>query len=248
MNDERMTIDELARAAGMTVRNVRAHQTRGLVPPPALEGRTGYYGTQHLARLKMVTDLQGAGFNLGAIKALLDAAPVGSEEEVLRFERALLAPWGSEDAEIFSADTLLENFNDPDPHVVERAISLGLIVPLDDGRFEVPMPSIFRAGRELYSMGIPAERSLDVLEALLENVRGVASAFVRLFIDEIWRPFEAAGEPAEKWPEVREALERLRPLASDALNASFQNVMAGAVEEAFGREFQRRQGEQEEAV
>jgi DNA-binding transcriptional MerR regulator len=244
----RLTIDELAREAGMTVRNVRAHQTRGLLPPPELQGRTGYYGPRHVARLKMITDMQGAGFNLGAIKALLDAAPPGSEEEVLRFERALLAPWGSEGAQVFDPDELLAIFESPDPQVVRRAVELGLINPLDDGRFEVPMPTILRAGRELYSMGIPAQRSLDVLEALLQNVRGVAAAFVRLFIDEVWRPFEQGGEPPEKWPEVREALERLRPLASEALSASFQKVMSDAVEEAFGREFQRRQGSQEEAV
>ena len=28
----------------MTVRNIRAHQSRGLLPPPQLRGRTGYYG------------------------------------------------------------------------------------------------------------------------------------------------------------------------------------------------------------
>jgi DNA-binding transcriptional MerR regulator len=244
----RKTIDELARDAGLTVRNVRAYQTRGLLPPPELQGRTGYYGDHHLARLRMIKDMQAAGFNLGAIKALLDAAPPGSEEEVLRFERALLAPWGSEDPQVFDPDELLAIFKSPDAEVVRRAIELGLISPLDDGRFEVPMPTILRAGRELFSMGIPAERSLDVLEALLQNVRGVAQSFVRLFIDEVWRPFESSGEPPESWPDVREALERLRPLASEALTASFQKVMSDAVEEAFGREFQRRQGSQEEAV
>ena len=36
-----MTIDELARATGMTVRNIRAHQSRGLLPPPEVRARTG---------------------------------------------------------------------------------------------------------------------------------------------------------------------------------------------------------------
>ncbi len=38
-----LTIDELAQRTG-TVRNVRAHQSRGLLPPPEVRGRTGYYG------------------------------------------------------------------------------------------------------------------------------------------------------------------------------------------------------------
>jgi DNA-binding transcriptional MerR regulator len=243
-----MTIDELAREAGMTVRNVRAHQTRGLLPPPALERRTGFYGSQHLARLRLIRDMQAAGFNLGAIKNLLDAAPPGAEEEVLRFERALLAPWGSENPQVFGSEELLEMFGNPDPAVVERATSLGFIVPLEDGLFEIPMPTILRAGRELLSMGISGERSLDILESLMHHVDGVAASFVKLFLDEVWRPFEAAGEPPERWPEVREALEKMRPLASEALAATFQRVMSTAVEQAFGREFQRRLGNQEEAV
>jgi hypothetical protein len=38
---------------------------------------------------------------------------------------------------------------------------------------------------------------------------------------------------------VVEALERLRPLASEALLATFQLVMSDVTEEAFGRELKR---------
>ena len=38
----RITIGELAEAAGMTVRNVRNHQARGRLAPPSLVARTGY--------------------------------------------------------------------------------------------------------------------------------------------------------------------------------------------------------------
>ncbi len=36
------------------------------------------------------------------------------------------------------------------------------------------------------------------------------------------------------WPEIEEAIERLRPLASDALLAIFQQRMGGQIEPAFG--------------
>ena len=45
--ESRLTIDELARETGMTVRNIRAHQSRGLLPPPVVRARTGYYGPEH---------------------------------------------------------------------------------------------------------------------------------------------------------------------------------------------------------
>src|SRR5216117_2990830 len=86
-----MTIDALARRSGMTVRNIRAHQSRGLVPPPEVRGRTGYYGDQHLARIELIREMQTEGLNLEAIRRLVKN--VGdSSAEVLDFTRALRAP------------------------------------------------------------------------------------------------------------------------------------------------------------
>jgi DNA-binding transcriptional MerR regulator len=72
--EERLTIGELAAAAGMTVRNVRNHQARGLIGPPRLEARTGYYGAEHLERLQLIRAMQAEGFNLEAIRCLLGGA------------------------------------------------------------------------------------------------------------------------------------------------------------------------------
>jgi DNA-binding transcriptional MerR regulator len=235
-----MTVDELARRAGMTVRNVRAHQTRGLLPPPRVVSRTGYYGPEHLARLRLIRDMQAAGFNLAAIRRLLDAAPPGAGEELLLFERALMGPWGPEEPEVIESQVLLEIFGPQSEGLLDRAADLGLLVPLDDGRFEVTMPTLLRAGREMADLGVPLERMLDAVEGILRHAGGVANEFVRLFVDGVWRPFEEAGEPPDRWPRVRQALERLRPLASQALVAAFQRTMERAVEGAFGRELDRR--------
>src|SRR5262249_47721237 len=53
-----LTIDGLAARAGMTVRTVRSHITRRLLPPPRLVGRTAYYGDEHVARLELIATLQ----------------------------------------------------------------------------------------------------------------------------------------------------------------------------------------------
>ena len=243
----RLTVDELARAAGMTVRNVRAHQSRGLLPPPELEGRTGYYGPEHVARLRLIKDMQAEGFNLNAIRSLLAAAPPGAGEELLEFERALMAPWGDERPVLYRRQELLEMFDHPPPDVVERAIELGLVVPLDEDTFEVPMPTLLRAGRELAALGIPREQGMEVLEALLGNVRAISAAFIQLFLEGVWRPFQEEGESADEWPRVRSSLERLRPLASEALVAAFNRTMKDVIEEAFGREIKRLSDLEEEA-
>jgi hypothetical protein len=61
------------------------------------------------------------------------------------------------------------------------------------------------------------------------------SAFVELFLREVWKPFEEAGRPDERWPEITEAIERLRPIASEALLGIFRQTLAAEVEEAFGK-------------
>jgi hypothetical protein len=40
--------------------------------------------------------------------------------------------------------------------------------------------------------------------------------------------------PAERWPEMDEAIERLRPLAAEALLAIFHRRMKSQIEAAFG--------------
>src|SRR2546422_150786 len=119
---------------------------------------------------------------------------------------------------------------------------LGFLRPLGDGRYEELSPRLARAGEELAALGLPAELALDVVEKVRRHAEGVAKVFVRLFLEQVWKPFVDAGQPEERWPEVREALERLRPLASESLLAVFQLTMTEAVDQAFGRELERQAG------
>jgi DNA-binding transcriptional MerR regulator len=104
--EDALTIDELARRVSMTARNVRAYQSRGLIPPPTLRGRTGYYGPQHVARLELIRELQAEGFNLEAIRRLLERTRGQSIGELLDFTRALAEPFGDEAPEVMSAEAL----------------------------------------------------------------------------------------------------------------------------------------------
>lgn len=233
-----LTIDELAARAGMTVRNVRNYQTKGLLPPPQLEGRRGLYSDEHLARLQLIKEMQASGFNLAAIRTLLDRTPVGAGREVLRFEQALLSPWSDERPEIVSTEELARRFGNPDPSFLARAERAGVVRALDDGSIELTSPRLIRAGEQVMALGIPIEAVIEVMEELAENSNRVAAAFVNLFLENVWRPFEAAGRPPDRWPEIRDRLERLRPLASEALLTTFGTRMLGAVEDAFGSELE----------
>jgi DNA-binding transcriptional MerR regulator len=244
--DVGMTIDELARQTGLTVRNVRAYQSRGLVPAPMVKGRTGFYGPEHVARIELIRELQADGFNLGAIKRLLDGAG-GSTREVLDFTRAVREPFAEEAPEIVTLEEQTGLWGEAaGPEVLERAEKLGLIRPLGDGRIEIISPRLNRAGAELARLGVPPMQALDVAAKMRRQAQAVARTFVELFLDAVWKPFDEAGRPEDQWPQVVEALESLRPLASEALLAVFQLVMTDVTEEAFGRVLkQERKGSSE---
>jgi DNA-binding transcriptional MerR regulator len=235
-----LTIDELARETGMTVRNIRAHQSRGLLPPPEVRARTGYYGPDHVSRLTLIKELQADGYNLAAIKHLLDRASA-SPDEVLGFARNVLAPFESEQPEVIDAAELAERYGqNADPKLLARAEKLRLIVPLGGGRYEIPSPTLQRASDELTKLGVPIGRQLDIVEQLRRHAQSVSDTFVRLFLEQVWKPFDRAGQPEEDWPRVNEALENLRPLATETLVAVFEQRMTRAVEKAFGRELEKR--------
>jgi len=237
VTDAELTIDELARRVGMTARNVRAHQTRGLVPPPSLRGRTGYYGPEHVARLELIRELQEQGFNLEAIKRLLERTRAESMGDALDFALALVAPFGDEQPTVLEGQQLAQRWGrELTPDIAERLEGVGFLRDLGDGRWEVRSARLERAADELAALGVPLERAAEITEALKRHSEAVAATFVELFLDYVWRPFERDGEPPEDWPRVREALERLRPLAGESLLAVFGIVMTDAVERAFERE------------
>jgi len=231
---EQLTIDQLAQRVGMTVRNIRAHQSRGLLPAPEVKGRTGYYGPEHEARVELIKELQADGYNLDLIRRLIEGTG-GSSAEVLRFTRAVRAPFSDEEPQFVEAADLGERWNTSDPKLLAKAVELGLFRDLGDGRFEELSPRLGRAGQELVELGIPIERALEVVARLRRNADSAAETFAKLFIESVWRPFDEAGRPEERWPDVQDALERLRPLAAESLLAVLQLAMNDVVEKEFGR-------------
>ncbi|MGH2767591.1 MAG: MerR family transcriptional regulator [Actinomycetota bacterium] len=231
MAEDEMTIDDLARAAGATTRNVRAYQTRGLLPPPRMVGRVGYYGQGHLARLKYIANLLQRGFSLAAIHALLKAWQEGrSVSDILGFEEALSAPWSGETPEVLSRSRLEEMFPEAveDEELVGRAINLGLLVPEGDD-FNVRSPRLVQVGAEMVAGGIPLAVVLDQHEILLADMRRAADRFVRLFDRFVWEPYVAAGLPGSGLAHITETLRRLRPTVSVAVQAVLEQAMDEAV-------------------
>ena len=125
------------------------------------------------------------------------------------------------------------------PKLAARVQKLGFVRPVGDGQYEILSPRLQAASEELAALGIPLETAVDVIADVKRHAQAVANDYVKLFLDHVWRPFEDAGEPESSWPQVREAYDRLRPLAVESLVAIFQLVMTQAVEKALEREVAR---------
>src|ERR1700691_4317439 len=229
-----LTIEQLAAEVGMTVRNIRNHHSRGLLPAPEVRARVGYYGADHVARLRLILDLQADGFNLAAIERLLSGSD-GLAERLLGLRHAVTTPFEAETPEVVTAEDLEKSFGQVSGKDVERVRKLKLLVPLGDGRFEVPSPSLLRAAEEVVALGISLHAALALMERVSRDCESRSRAFAHLFLKELWLPFEQAGQPDERWDEVIEAVGAPPPLASVALLAVFKPAMTTQLEGAFGK-------------
>jgi DNA-binding transcriptional MerR regulator len=233
-----LTVEQLAAEVGMSVRNIRNHQSRGLLPAPEVRARVGYYNAEHVARLRLILDLQADGFNLTAIERLLSASG-GSAARLVGLRDALARPFESETPEIVTAQELSERFGAVDARDAERIRRLGLLTPLGDDSFEAASPSLMKAAEEVQTLGIPLHTAIDLIERVSRDCESISRAFVRLYTKELWEPFVAEGYPEGRWDEVIEAIGALRAIASEALLAMFKLRMSAQVERESARLIER---------
>lgn len=234
-----MTIHELAERTGMTVRNIRAHQTRGLLPPPVVRGRTGYYDEDHVARIELTRELQEEGLNLEAIRRMLEGVD-GAAPEVVNLTRTLRTPLEEEAPEVIDMRELASLWRKEVEEgrgleMLERGEKLGVIRTLPDGNVEVISPQMLTAAAALAGVGMSPDAVLATAEKLRRKADEIAHLFTDLFLEQIWEPFDRAGRPDSDWPKVRQALERTRPLGADVLMGVFQIAIADATDKAMAR-------------
>lgn len=241
-----MRIDELARRAGTTSRTIRAYQTRGLLPPPRLVGRTGYYGEEHLTRLRIIAELQERGWSLEAIRHLLDTwARGGDLTHLLGFRALLTSPLVAEEPRRYTTAELLERFDDATAADIDRAVDAGLLRRVEEDVFEARSPLLVEAGAELHRAGVPTAAILDLVEAVRGAVGHIADRFVEVVATHVVGPLaRRAADPAELEQAVAR-IARLRPLALEVLRPllawELERAIAAAVERA-GEEVGRTSG------
>lgn len=225
--EDGVTLDELARLSGMTARNVRAHQERGLLPPPQVRGRVGWYSQDHLDRLRMIAELQAEGLSLAAVRRTMEDVPPGRAGHALAVRRNLLDGWDEEQPEVFGLDELQGWFGDDLERVLERGAAMGLLVRLDDG-VEVLAPSLLAALRDLVALGVPATAVLDLQERLARSTDAIAAALADFVVRNLYEPDGDA--PAHDLVELGELVADMRPLAVRATVTNLGRSLSKQVE------------------
>lgn len=230
-----MTIEELSSRSGVTTRNIRAYQSRGLLPAPISRrgARAAFYTGEHLARIRLVNRLQERGFSLAGIRDLLAAWTEGKTiEQVLGIESALADTEETTSQVVSEKDlrTLLAPGVDA-RKAIRKLESVGVI--RRRGRdYHIAHPSVLELGRDAITAGISFEATLDEFVRLQEDLHGIARRFVDLYATRVIDPM-LAGENSEPLPEILEGLRHIRKLAVEATLPLMRQALTDEIEAAI---------------
>lgn len=224
-------VDELARAAGISVEVLRSYQSKGLVPPPRHRGRVAYYDDTHLDRLKLVRDLKTRGHSLRAVASMLAdgagaPAPPGAAA-VLAAENETL--------------TLVELADRSGvPAAMLRSLEAsGVLRPYRTGEERRYTPDDVRAVRMLLSLvggGVPMEEFMRVAHVQIEAADAVAQGVVDLFLRFVREPLLASGMPSKVEAERLVAAFRLTlQAATELISYNFQRTLLHTLQEELDR-------------
>jgi DNA-binding transcriptional MerR regulator len=229
-------IDELARLADSTVRNVRVYQDRGLLAPPRRDGRVGIYTDAHLARLRLIGQLLRRGYTFANIGEMLAVWERGGDlADVLDLESAVGHPWSDEIPGHVADDGLRESFGAQDTAENRaRAVALGLLEP-DGERYRVPSPRLLSAGAEMVAAGMTLPAVLDLAERLRVHVDAAARDMAVTVAGHVVAAHSSDGAlRGEDLADVAAIIRRLRPLAQIVLDAMLAQAMSEHVQAALG--------------
>jgi DNA-binding transcriptional MerR regulator len=219
-------IDDLARIAGTTTRNIRVYRDRGLLPPPVRVGRIAVFNDTHLTRLRLITSMLDRGYNIAHVHEMLSAWEEGKNlGDVLGLETALIGTWAAEKPATMTraeAERLVE-----DPKAFDRLVERHLL-RVEDDSVTVMRPRLIEAFNEIRTYGIGYDKLIDLHEQVVPHIDEISRLLVQAGAEHVGayiKPGE--GLPADT--EVAELITMLVRFRTQAV-ASVTATLAASIE------------------
>ena len=226
-------IDDLARAAGTTTRNVRGYQDRGLLPRPVKRGRIAIYTDLHLARLTMINNLLKRGFTARHIADFIRGMQRGDDlAQVLGVDEILAEPWSTATSEKVTADELRTIVGTADDEALAGLERINLVKKVGRGSDYVILDrdTVHGIGR-LVDLGLSLTSIIEVFGKLEDQVDGAAGTLISAARDasvsrrgEGWVP---QGDEESEWAAV--LMTEMRATATKAAHNALNRALDRAL-------------------
>jgi len=221
-------VDDLARAAGTTVRNVRSYQERGLLHAPHRVGRIAVFDDSHLARLKLITSMLERGYTSANIAEMLAAWENGDDlADILGLER-LVRPWAADEPTTMPLSEVRELAGSKAD--LERLVA-DKLVELRNSDAVVHRPRLLRAFAEARGYGVPMDGMLSVHEQIAPMLDEIGRILVAAGVRQVAAPLPAADQVTE--PNINDLvtmLLRFRALAMESVMATLEHSIDRRIE------------------
>jgi DNA-binding transcriptional MerR regulator len=230
-------IDDLARLAGTTTRNIRVYRDRGLLHPPLRVGRLALYNDTHLTRLRLISSMLDRGYNIAHVREMLTAWEQGKDlGDVLGLETAIAGTWAAEKPTtmtIAEARRLID-----DEHAFDRLVGAGLIRVEDGGQeATVVRPKLIEAFNDIRQYGVTIDKLIDIHERVLPLVDQISAILVQAgaeHVEDRIKPGEALPDDTEI-AELITMLVQFRTQAVAAVTATLASSIESTIEEVASR-------------
>jgi DNA-binding transcriptional MerR regulator len=219
-----MTIDELARLAGLPVRTIREYQTMRVLPAPRRRGRVGLYGREHRKRLELIARLQRRGYSLAGIRDLLEAWDAGANlPDLLGLD---VAPAALDETPLrLTRRELQSKVPGVTDAALRKAVRVGLVGADGPRHFVVRSPALLALVADTVEIGVPLDDMLDLVRALRDQLDELARGLADGIVAGVWKPLAGA----ERTPEFDAFLQRGRLLLLQGVVSTLADRMGAAL-------------------
>jgi DNA-binding transcriptional MerR regulator len=228
-------IDDLARLAATTTRNIRVYRDRGLLPPPLRVGRIALYNDTHLTRLRLITSMLDRGYTMAHVHEMLSAWEEGKNlADVLGLETALVGTWAAEKPETRPRAEVEQLIGDDGGF--DRLVALDL-VKVDGDNATLMRPKLIDAFIEIRGYGISLDKLIDLHVQVAQLVDEISAILVRAgaaHVAGLIKPGEALPKDSEI-AELITMLVRLRTQAVTSVAATLASSIESTIETLVSR-------------